>query len=741
MANTRFSKHDAWHKKEHICHVKDCPRKGKGFTTVNDLERHQKTVHRIQPDRQRGKNREYKCFAPGCPKNDKEWPRLDNFKQHLIRMHTGKEDPDKLDALIKRQVQPNQVSSLTLLTSNSSNQWYDSTRREPEATPPTQGRSASSTVMLTPGMPARANSRSSAVRSVPNISQNDAPQNATNARDNGQGPRRNNPAVSLSHDNVNTWPSVHDGTQTMHRSHSFQLPGVGANYRCSVRGCHTILATAQSLRDHLRAHGRSPHSYNSDTNSPAQAYLVSPSQSQPVIEPPSFPSFSNYNATIERSLNSSSLHQEPSRTDVSCGTFLSVARTAPNPSIGRLEELEAPNPGFSAQQYHMQQFNDFDPSNTESNFPSEQALISLGEVVNAEFHSPSRVVNTQPFSNTPDQTFELSASIRNFLKNHASTASNTGLTLTPMELEHFIQKEVQSRQISSTALTSSVATPNVAVNCDFDENSITTSVGLNGKKVYHCSDATCQKTRTRMCDLRKHIQRHKLPYGCTFSKCKKKFGSKYDWKRHEIKQHHQQECWRCAGVPNACFKLFYKEEDYRTHLRQCHKDSDAAEVTSLVRQQRIGRRSQVRYWCGFCNAIVPMVKKGIDGDDERFNHIDDHFMKQGRKIEHWYLPAGGFKKGNEPDELSSDDENHHHPEPALAMPTPPRSTRKRSAQSAFGSESSQPRVAPRSAASQSSRQRTRFVYCCQCGDGPRDSHTTPVCINCGNHRSINAPRE
>ena len=707
--------------------MQDCPRKGKGFTTVNDLERHQKTVHHIQPERQRGKNREYKCFAPGCPKHDKEWPRLDNFKQHLIRMHTG-EDADKIDTLIRRQVQPNRVSSLSLLTFERSNEWYDSTRRESEAPVPMQGHNASSTIMLTPGVPARARSRPSAARSVPNINQNDAQPNATDARDSGQGRRRNNPAVSQSHDNVSSWPSPQNGAQAMHRSHSFQFAGIGANYRCSVRGCHTILPTAQSLRDHIRAHGISPYSHNSGTNPQAQAYAVPPSHSRSVID---VPSFANYNATTERSLNSSSLHQEHSRTDVPYDTFLTVARTAPNPSIGRLEELEAPNPGFSTQQYHMQQLDDFDPSNTISDFSSEQALISLGEVVNADFHSPSRVVNTQPLPNASDQSSELSASIRKFLKNHASTASTTGLTLTSMELEHFIQKEVQSRQVSSTAMTSSAATPNVAVDCDFDESSIKTSVGPNGKKLYHCSDLNCQKTRMRMCDLRKHTQRHKLPYGCTFPKCKKKFGSKYDWKRHEINQHHQQECWRCDGVSNPCLKLIYKEEDYRAHLRRHHNVSDSSVVNSLVGEQRIGPRSQVRYWCGFCNAIISMQKKGIPGDDERFNHIDDHFMKQRCKIEHWYLPAGGFHKGNEPDELSSegsDDENHQQPEPAPALPTPPRSSRKRSAQIAFGGGSSRPRPAPRSATSQSSRQRTQVRICCRCGDGPS---TSPVCINCG----------
>ncbi|RMD44103.1 hypothetical protein DV735_g964, partial [Chaetothyriales sp. CBS 134920] len=64
----------------------------KGFATLNDLHRHQKSVHQtVTPG-----SRSYKCFAPGCSKSDKIWPRLDNFKQHLKRLHKS----ESLDELI-----------------------------------------------------------------------------------------------------------------------------------------------------------------------------------------------------------------------------------------------------------------------------------------------------------------------------------------------------------------------------------------------------------------------------------------------------------------------------------------------------------------------------------------------------------------------------------------------------------------------------------------------------------------
>jgi hypothetical protein len=71
-----------------------CPRAAIGFATINDLYRHEKSVH----GKHVGKSRMYKCFAPGCAKASKLWPRLDNFKQHLIRMHPNED----IDLLVKK---------------------------------------------------------------------------------------------------------------------------------------------------------------------------------------------------------------------------------------------------------------------------------------------------------------------------------------------------------------------------------------------------------------------------------------------------------------------------------------------------------------------------------------------------------------------------------------------------------------------------------------------------------------
>jgi len=83
------------HDKPWICEIPGCKRHGKGFTTINDLNRHKKSVHRIN-----ALTGSYQCASNTCRSKDKVWPRLDNFKQHVQRMHTDEDEED----LIRRWV-------------------------------------------------------------------------------------------------------------------------------------------------------------------------------------------------------------------------------------------------------------------------------------------------------------------------------------------------------------------------------------------------------------------------------------------------------------------------------------------------------------------------------------------------------------------------------------------------------------------------------------------------------------
>lgn len=72
------------HDKPHRCKIEGCNRSA-GFSTVNDLNRHKKSVHKLVLD----ETRSFKCAAGDCKNAEKVWPRLDNFKQHIERMHKG----------------------------------------------------------------------------------------------------------------------------------------------------------------------------------------------------------------------------------------------------------------------------------------------------------------------------------------------------------------------------------------------------------------------------------------------------------------------------------------------------------------------------------------------------------------------------------------------------------------------------------------------------------------------------
>ncbi|KIV99496.1 uncharacterized protein PV09_08802 [Verruconis gallopava] len=78
---SELKKHMLIHEKPHKCDVSGCSRT-EGFGTVNDLNRHKASVHKIL-----SKARKFQCAVPGCKTPGKIWPRLDNFKQHLERMH------------------------------------------------------------------------------------------------------------------------------------------------------------------------------------------------------------------------------------------------------------------------------------------------------------------------------------------------------------------------------------------------------------------------------------------------------------------------------------------------------------------------------------------------------------------------------------------------------------------------------------------------------------------------------
>jgi len=148
----------------------------------------------------------------------------------------------------------------------------------------------------------------------------------------------------------------------------------------------------------------------------------------------------------------------------------------------------------------------------------------------------------------------------------------------------------------------------------------------------------CPKVFPRPCELRKHIKRHERPYGCTFYGCKKKFGSKNDWKRHETGQHKDNDIWYCGS---ECGRKFEHQDGFATHLRAHHQATNGAVVQKKAEGSTRGGHCSGSFWCGFCRELIAV---GPDAhlSDERFNHIDNHFNGRNgfseQRIEDWQHP-------------------------------------------------------------------------------------------------------
>lgn len=132
---------------------------------------------------------------------------------------------------------------------------------------------------------------------------------------------------------------------------------------------------------------------------------------------------------------------------------------------------------------------------------------------------------------------------------------------------------------------------------------------------------------------RKHQKRHERPYGCTF--CDKTFGSKADWKRHEHSQHKDQQGWGCGLQDSSQYRLL--------PLRKRLDDG----IKTVRNANQLGQNGQLRFWCGFCQKVLPVQGRDIQGRDidtaawdERLEHIDSQHFKKGQRKNEWLAPPG-----------------------------------------------------------------------------------------------------
>lgn len=270
----------------------------------------------------------------------------------------------------------------------------------------------------------------------------------------------------------------------------------------------------------------------------------------------------------------------------------------------------------------------------------------------------------------------------------------------------------------------------------------------------------CEKFKGRPCELKKHMKRHERPYGCTFLTCNKTFGSKNDWKRHENSQHFQLESWRCDKEKpegGVCAKVSYRRQTFQDHLKKDHGMVDQDAVRIKVEACRIGRNCQSRFWCGFCEKLINLKRKGLDAWTERFDHIDDHFVGRGdmqkQGIQDWIPVDGDKPKGDaaspnslgesspkdfreEPSPNSINDSGRSSPEPVGITRAPP---------ALVGQESTLSKK--RECSDDGNDRPTKYtkimeiVYCCQCSDDPGRTLTlSPRCTSCNHHNCNDCKR-
>ncbi|KAF7176563.1 hypothetical protein CNMCM7691_003055 [Aspergillus felis] len=148
----------------------------------------------------------------------------------------------------------------------------------------------------------------------------------------------------------------------------------------------------------------------------------------------------------------------------------------------------------------------------------------------------------------------------------------------------------------------------------------------------------CAKRTRLRCEMKKHQKRHERPYGCTFPKCSKTFGSKADWKRHENSQHYHIQSWYCTlcdpSKGQRYVRWYYRQEVFVQHLKTHHRvDNEGVRVA--VANNRVGENGQSRFWCGFCMEIIPLHSQGREAWNERFDHIDFEHFRRGQRIGDW----------------------------------------------------------------------------------------------------------
>jgi hypothetical protein len=263
-------------------------------------------------------------------------------------------------------------------------------------------------------------------------------------------------------------------------------------------------------------------------------------------------------------------------------------------------------------------------------------------------HSPVSTENsTLPLvlKGSPEQVVDFSANFSEFERLKDSVDS----------FKRKVGKGPQRTAIRSflrAALEELEDTANVPLPVDGEpDNYIEESINVAGETIFSCRWPSCA-TKGQWWNLRSeienHMKRHTEPYGCTFDHCCRRFGSKSDWRRHEVQYHFQQLCWRCdlanpsSTSAESCWETFRSKELFIAHLENVHQMLDARKVTGNLIALHHNANVQPRYWCGFCKSIRLTRNKGKGTHPERYDHIAEHITSEGRCFDDWISQEGAL---------------------------------------------------------------------------------------------------
>jgi hypothetical protein len=581
-----LNKHKLRHEKPFRCDVPNCPRKGLGFGTQNDLARHQQSVHRADGIK-------YRCSEGACKTKQKHWPRADNFKQHLKRVHNITIEPDA--DLSDYEIRPSTIEDLACLGISDAQAGM---AVQPERLPPwmqiDQSRDSSGPPSGEIGY-----SHLGAVLEASHQQGLGDDQGPSDRVDEGDADQQAQASLDNSHLHMDMHSALSGFVNHQSQAHDMRAAGPTHLYQdacaprtdvlnpsdlmTSIRESHTMEAPVQAMApgtgtQHIRSEDKSHRGPQGE-----DAY----SQDEP--EHPLTKELGQVSTEADGSHDDNEL----ARLQDEVNSEVADEETEATEALGDVRKLFPEN-----------------ESAADSNVKAAATVCAAKKAAASEVVSLGVSVGDAVLDES-----DVSATLEKLM----GKVDKTVLDKLVAKLGYQKPKEEEEAAAAQQNPPNPPAVPE-----------------KEGAEV-PCQEKGCAKKFKRPCELKKHMKRHEKPYACTHADCDKRFGSKNDWKRHENSQHIQLEFWKCAetvrdGSPSSsstgaavCNKICHRRETFKNHLEKDHGITDQKAIEERCTDCRNGRNFESRFWCGFCKKTIEFGKNGGLACSARFDHIDSHF--------------------------------------------------------------------------------------------------------------------